>query len=185
MVNNKNRGWQLEGLGAFGPDPSLREELMLFGQFVGDWEIVESRFLGEDGRWTSQTGEVHWKWVLGGRALQDVWMYRDKDSKALVPAGTTLRFYDSERRVWRSIWITPRYRDVGLFLGKKVGNEIVLELQEESKHKDEGDVKWVFSEITPSSFEWRAEESSDGGKTWVLKEKMRIVRRESKGAAEQ
>jgi len=28
-----------QGLGANGIDPSLREKLMLFDQFVGDWDI--------------------------------------------------------------------------------------------------------------------------------------------------
>jgi hypothetical protein len=28
----------LKGLAAVGPYPSLRDRLMLFGQFVGDWE---------------------------------------------------------------------------------------------------------------------------------------------------
>jgi hypothetical protein len=177
MVKTAGAGWRLEGLGASGPDPTLREELMLFGQFVGDWEIVENKTLGEDGRWYSQTGELHWRWVLGGRALQDVWMYRDKDSGQLVPAGTTLRFYDPEQAAWRSIWVTPRYHDVGLFLGRKVGDEIVLELEDGSKHEEEGEVKWIFSDITSKSFRWRGEESSDGGETWVLKEEMKIVRR--------
>jgi hypothetical protein len=35
----------IEGLGADGPDPNMREKLMLFGQFVGDWDIVEARYI--------------------------------------------------------------------------------------------------------------------------------------------
>ena len=153
---------------------------MLFGQFVGDWSIEQSNHL-EEGRWVSRTGEVHWNWILGGLALQDVWAYHDKDSGELVPSGTTLRFYDRERRLWRSIWIAPRQRDVGLFLGRKVGKEIVLELQEESKNEGEGDLKWIFSEVSADSFSWRAEESHDGGKTWILKQTMRVVRRKATG----
>jgi hypothetical protein len=173
---NTERGWRLEGLGATGPEPSLKEDLMLFGQFVGDWKIEESRTLEEDGRWSSQTGELHWRWVLDGRAVQDVWMYYDKDSSRLVPAGTTLRFYDSEKLAWRSIWITPRNHDVGLFLGKRVGDEIVLELQKESKHEGESDLRWIFYDITPNSFKWRAEESADDGKTWSMNHEMTIRR---------
>lgn len=170
-------GWLLEGLGAPGPEPSLRKELMLFGQFVGDWDILESRFLEEDGRWSYQTGELHWNWILGGRALQDVWMYHYEGSGELVAAGTTLRFYDTKKDIWRSIWITPHYNDVGMFLGRKVGKEIVLELQEESKQEGEGEVKWIFSEITSNSFKWRSEESANAGQTWILKHEMKIVRR--------
>lgn len=164
------------GLGAAGPDPALKERLMLFGQFVGDWEIVESRFLDDDGKWVARKGEVHWNWILDGRALQDVWLYYEGE-KGLVSAGTTLRFYNSETHLWNSIWVSPRQNDFGVFLGRKVGDEIVLELQEKSEHKGEGKVRWIFSEITQTSFRWHGEESSDGGKTWALKQEMRLVRR--------
>ena len=68
----------INGLGAEGPTPGMEEELATFGQFVGDWEIVEDRYLEEDGSWTKQRGELHWGWILGGRALQDVWMSIDE-----------------------------------------------------------------------------------------------------------
>jgi len=38
----------ITGLEADGPAPELREELMLFGQFVGDWEI-DAQHLRPDG----------------------------------------------------------------------------------------------------------------------------------------
>jgi hypothetical protein len=168
LTANKGVNWELKGLGANHPEPTLRDELMLFGQFVGDWDIIENKNLDEDGKWSNHTGELHWNWIIDGRALQDVWMYYDKDSGLPVPAGTTLRFFDTEKRLWRSIWITPRHHDVGLFLGRKVGDEIVLEMQEECKHKGEGDIKWIFYDITPNSFKWRAEESFDNWKTYIL-----------------
>jgi hypothetical protein len=182
MTGSASPIWRLEGLGAIGPEPSLRDELMLFGQFVGDWEIVECRYL-EDGKWVRRTGEVHWNWILDGRAVQDVWLYHDVESGGLRPTGTTIRYYDPERRLWRSIWITPKHNDVDLFLGKKVGDEIVLDMQEESKKPGDGEIRWIFSEITPNSFGWRAEESMDGGKTWVTDTVMKVVRLGTKGTS--
>jgi hypothetical protein len=32
----------IEGLAALAPDPEMRGKLMLFGQFVGDWDILEA-----------------------------------------------------------------------------------------------------------------------------------------------
>jgi hypothetical protein len=37
-----SRQWLIKGLGADGPDPTLRKKLMLFSQFVGDGDIVEA-----------------------------------------------------------------------------------------------------------------------------------------------
>ena len=33
--------WLIEGLAAEGPFPECADKLSLFGQFVGDWDIVE------------------------------------------------------------------------------------------------------------------------------------------------
>lgn len=169
-----SKEWSLGGLGADGPDPKLREKLMLFGQFVGDWDIVDARFVQADGTWVKMKGEVHFAWILEGTAVQDVWIGRRQDTLQLVVHGTTLRFYDPKIDSWRSTWISPLRNLVKPFIAKMVGDEIVLE----SKLAGANPEKWIFSEITPRSFRWRAEESRDNGKTWVLTEEMRIRRTE-------
>jgi hypothetical protein len=172
-LETSEMGWQLVGLGASGPHSELEEKLALFGQFVGDWDILEDRYLEADGTWTKQSGELHWRWILGGRAVQDVWMTNDEETHTLIPDGTTIRFYDPKIDTWHSIWISPVQGTVKSFLGRKVGNEIVLE-----RTISEGNqVKWIFSEITPSSFRWHSEETRDGGRTWTLREEMKIRRK--------
>jgi hypothetical protein len=165
-------GWSIEGLPADGPLPELKEKLMLFGQFVGDWEVHEGRYLLAGGKWAEEIGEVHWRWILGGRAVQDVWMFFDKGVGRMVPAGTTVRFYDPKIDAWHSLWISPLQGFVKTFVGRKVGDEIVLEGKEENPR-----LKWMFSDIRPGSFRWRSEESRDGGVTWSLNEEMSIRRR--------
>src|SRR5215510_8440223 len=61
--------WSIVGLAADGPLPELKEELGLFGQFVGDWDMND-RFLKDDGTWAAGKGGIHWRWILEGRALQ-------------------------------------------------------------------------------------------------------------------
>jgi hypothetical protein len=168
-----SREWTIPGLPAFGPPAGMEDELALFGQFVGDWEIVECRFLENDGTWTKETGEIHWRWILGGRAIQDVWMTVDEETQELIPQGTTIRFYDPSIGAWRSTWLSPTQGKVKPFIGRKVGDTIVLERKDEEQGLL---VKWIFSEITPNSFRWHAEESSDNGKSWILREEMRIRR---------
>jgi hypothetical protein len=168
-----NAVWEIQGLSAQGPNSELKEKLELFGQFVGDWDILEDRYLEEDGTWISQRGELHWRWILDGRAVQDVWGTIDEETHDLHPDGTTVRFYDPNIHAWRSTWISPIQGVVKTFIGRQVGNEIVLE----GKSTEGYPVKWIFSEITPNSFRWRAEETRDEGKTWTLKEEMRIRRR--------
>jgi hypothetical protein len=59
-------------------------------------------------------------------------------------------------------------------LRRKIGEEIVLNFRLSQK-EDEEDVRWVFSDITPASFSWGGEESTDGRKTWVPKKGMKVV----------
>ena len=61
----------IEGLVTDGPDPKLSEELIPFGQFVGDWEILEARYPQPDGSEIKRRGEVHFGWILDGKAVQE------------------------------------------------------------------------------------------------------------------
>jgi hypothetical protein len=51
--------WAIKGLGADGPDAKLKDKLMLFGQFIGDWDIVEARYPQPDGTEIKKSGEIH------------------------------------------------------------------------------------------------------------------------------
>jgi hypothetical protein len=167
-VRNK---WFIKGLGADGPDVKLKDKLMLFGQFIGDWDI-KSRYLEADGSWVPMRGQVHFGWILGGLAIQDVWMGYLESEEKMVLFGTTIRFYDPKIDAWRSTWLSPLRGLVQLFIGHKVNEEIVLDLQ----NTEDFPQKWIFSEITPASFRWRSEETRDNGKTWLLTEEMQIRR---------
>jgi hypothetical protein len=145
---------------------------MLFGQFVGDWDILEDRNLLPDGTWAVTRGELHWGWILDGTAVQDVWMSIDEKTHKAIPEGTTIRFYDQKIDAWHSIWISPTQGVAKTFVARQVEAEIVLE----GRTPEGYPVKWIFSDITPNSFRWHSEETRDNGKTWILKEEMRIRR---------
>lgn len=164
--------WRIEGLPAFGPDRELMDKLSLFGQFVGDWDIVQCRYLEDDGNWSSSRGKLHWRWILGGRALQDVWATIDEQSQQEIPVGTTVRFYDPTIDAWHSVWLSPLQGEVKSFIGRAVGSEIVLV----GKNEKGNSIRWIFSEITPESFRWRGEELRTPPSGWVLYEEMRIQR---------
>ena len=161
---------QFDALFADGPAPDFRDELQLFGQFVGSWEldVVYHSPAGE--RRTS--AEWHFAWALNGRAVQDVWIApsrRDRErGEAEVDWGTTLRFYDPRIGAWRSTWIGPVKRLVLPFVARAVGDEIVLE----GGFQDGLVKRWIFADVEPESFRWRAVESSDDGHTWELVQEM-------------
>lgn len=164
--------WRIEGLPASGPDPELSDRLALFGQFVGDWEITECRSLETDGSWSVSRGKLHWRWILEGRAVQDVWTTIDEATHRSIPIGTTVRFYDPKIEAWHSIWMSPVNGTIRAFIGRAVGAEVVLE----GKNSIGNLTKWIFFEIRSDSFRWRAEELRNPPSGWVLYEEMRIRR---------
>jgi hypothetical protein len=164
-------GGLIEALHAGGPAPEHRDKLMLFGRFVGSWAI---RWSGASGQ--QAIGELHFGWVLGGRAVQDTWIVPGRGQPGageppLAFHGTTVRFYDPVIDAWRSTWVEPVNHRVRRFIGRTDGDDIVL-LSDE----DEPQLRWRFTDIRPDSFTWIGESSRDGGATWNADEQMHATR---------
>lgn len=161
----------IKGLVTDSADPKLKEKLMLFGQFVGDWEI-ESQWFLPDGSTPRGKGEIHFGWILNGTAIQDVWSGKVENPPPGFPStgfGTTIRFYDPAIDALRIIWIAPVGSIIQTFVAQAVGGEIVLEGKTVDGKFPE---RWILSEITPTSFHWRSVESYDDGKTWRVTQKI-------------
>ena len=166
----------VEALHATGPAGPDADQLQLFGQFIGSWDIVWSG-LDAAGRTHTARGELYFGWVLGGRAVQDVWIVpgRGEPGAGVPPLafhGSTIRFYDAAIGAWRSTWMDPVNGRVRRFVGRPAGGEILLISDE-----DDPQLRWCFTDVRPDSFTWRGEVSRDGGATWAQDEEMRITRR--------
>ena len=162
---------KLEGC---GPNPAMAERLQPFSQFVGAWDL-EWRGQDLEGNPVTVPGELYFGWILGGRAIQDVWRVPlDQADTRRMRAfhGTTIRFYDRVIEAWRSTWIDPLNGRVRRFIGRSAGDSIVLDGLDDDPRE-----RWSFREITSDSFIWRGEESTDGGKRWTLNDEMVATRR--------
>jgi hypothetical protein len=164
----------IERLGADGPLPELADQLDLFGRFVGAWDL---EWHGTDlaGAPIVVPGELHFGWILGGAAVQDIWRVPlDPADLRRMRAfhGTTIRFYDSQIGAWRSTWVDPLNGRVRRFIGRVENGVIVLDGLDEDPRE-----RWSFRDITRDSFLWRAETSTDAGRSWFVEEEMFARRR--------
>ena len=163
---------------AHGPASEYAEELMLYGQFVGDW-TTETRAFRPDGVVEHSGWDVRFDWVLEGRAIQDVWISPPRSEARpgwLAPGNrysTTLRVYDPRARHWQIIWVNPPSGTVVRQIGRAVGNEIVQEAEPDPAGMLS---RWVYRDIGPNAFRWCNEESRDQGATWSLVQEMRARR---------
>ena len=164
------------GLMAHGPAEACSEELMLYGQFVGDWNF-DCEYYREDGETERAEGEWRFAWALEGKAIVDLWTYprraeRLSSGKGPGGLGVTVRTYDPEASVWNIAWSDADGRFL-LLKGRRSGDEIV----QEGRREDGRLVRWIFSGITPTSFEWREEIASSDENTWRFSELMKCRRR--------
>jgi hypothetical protein len=168
----------LRGLMASGPYAEHAAERMLFGRLVGNWNL-EIEYQSPDGGWLVTRGEWHFGWILQGRAIQDVWISREPDDPSRLRGyGVTIRVYDPAASAWHVQWIGVLNHSHLRFLAKAVDDEIVMNATD-----DEGNpFQWIFSNITPMRFEWRAQDSADGGRTWTVRQRMVAVRSNADGA---
>ena len=163
----------IDALQAHGPHPDLAEHLMLFGQFVGSWDVDVTN-IAPDGTKEEFKGEWHFGWVLEGRAIMDVWITPRRSLRGQAQPyeyGATLRFFDPTIQAWHSTWNGPVRHLVRTFIARQVGQEIILEGTFEDRR-----IRWAFSQITPTSFQWRNMESADEGATWTTVQEMSAQR---------
>ena len=156
-------------LAAPGRAASIPEEHDLYGWLVGSWELDVLHWWGTNVTGKGMKGEVHFGWVLEGRALQDVWMApRLKDRRpGLDPAqdmyGTTLRIWEPALQAWRILWFNPVNGHRTEQIGRRAGRDIV-----QIGSREGALTRWRFTEITPDSFHWTGEALLPDGQTWRI-----------------
>lgn len=173
-ARDPNRGL-MEALHSDGPHPDYEKRLDLFGQFVGSWSL-EWHGVDASGAPVEARGELHFGWVLGGRAVQDTWIVpgRGEPKHGQQPLGfhgSTIRFFDETISAWRSTWIEPINGRVRRFIGRPDDGGITL-----LSDDDDPQMRWKFTDVEQNSFTWSAESSSDKGVFWQRDDHMFATR---------
>lgn len=150
------------------PEPAAyrADKLALYGRFVGSW-VMDAVTYRDDGTTRTGQGEIHFGWVLAGRAVQDVWVLPG------IFHGTTLRIYDPGIDAWHILWSDPVRQYYSRQIGRAVGDRIV----QEGKNDTGLAVRWSFNDITPRAFRWLGECSFDGGRSWQVQSEYHARRR--------
>jgi hypothetical protein len=168
----------LAALASEGRSTEIPESADAYGWLVGSWELEVRWYAAVEVAGLHIKGEVHFGWVLEGRAVQDVWIMprsveRAGDlQKTNNMYGTTLRVWDPAIHAWRITWINPvsghREEQIGRWSGKDV-----VQLGARSNGIP---TRWRFTEITPDSFHWIGELLNPDGETWKLEGEFRATR---------
>ena len=147
-----------------------------FDFLVGDWRVehrkLKRRLAGDD-EWLDFTGSCAMRKILGGRGNIDENVL---DVPGAAYEGFTLRLFAPAEGSW-SIWwvdsrdpavtspVVGRFRDgVGTFLGDDELDGKPIK------------VRFVWSDITPTSARWEQAFSPDAGTTWEINWTMTFAR---------
>jgi hypothetical protein len=84
-----------------------------------------------------------------------------------------MRLYDPGQRQWHVVWFSPAGRVVTLTGRAGENGDIV----QEGTQAGGRPVRWLFTELTGTSFRWLGYISDDGGETWRLEQEMLARRR--------
>ncbi len=166
-------------LAAPGRSPEIPESADAYGWLIGSWDLDACGYLA-DGTVRRSKGEVHFGWVLDGRAVQDVWIVprradRTPDldlSKTPNLYGATLRVWDPTLQAWRVTWTNPATGKRNELIGRWSGTDVV----QVGSLADGTPIRWTFTEIKPDSFHWLGEALRPDGKTWRLEGEFRARR---------
>jgi len=168
----------LEALSPSGRSHEIPEAADAYGWLIGSWELDVCHYKAVDVAARRIKGEVHFGWVLEGRAVQDVWIMprrweRTTDlDKSNNMYGTTLRVWDPAIQAWHITWINPVTGHREEQIGRRCGKDIV----QVGARPDGTPTRWMFTEITPDTFHWTGESLLPDGKTWKLEGEFRAKR---------
>lgn len=144
----------------------------LFGSFVGEWDFewVDNRGT-EDERHVK--GEWIFQWILEGTAVQDLFICPSRKERLTnyqpdAAYGTTVRMYNPDTEAWDIL-----YTELGgaTQLEAKWEKDRIIQTAVADRN-----LRWVFSEITRTSFHWQRMVREDGGH-WTVEADLYAVRR--------
>lgn len=150
--------------------PEIPEASDAYGWLIGSWELDIRRYWGVDVAEQRIRGEVHFAWVLEGRAVQDVWIMPSRPDrigpidKTRNMYGTTLRVWDPAIQAWRITWTNPAGDHHEQQIGRRAGNDIV----QIGTRPNGTATRWTFTEVSNDAFHWLGEALEPDGRTWRL-----------------
>lgn len=131
-----------------------------FDYLLGDWQFVadNKQFGKSNGRWSCVK-------LATGQLVDEYRLVDDKGNTFYVTA--TIRNYNAQSDRWELIGMDDRNGLQDFGTGRKVGAEMHIEQRFGVAGGTPNTLRIRYYNIKSDSFSWVADNSTDGGKTWV------------------
>jgi hypothetical protein len=157
-----------EALVAESRSPEIAAHEDVYAKLLGAWD-VQARDRTDGGTFQVTQGEWFFARTLEGRAVQDVWIAptranrRAGDSRLGNRYGTSVRTFDPRTRTWQVTWFNPVTGAFDVLHTRMDGERIVQEGTQGNGRR----LRWIFQEITDTTFHWTGEAQLPDG-SWRL-----------------
>ena len=157
-------------------NPDAPPETAALGQLTGRW-AVRMEIRDGEGNWHVQDKyrEWHWYYILDGHAIQDDLVTIETDDRNGVPQttiGTNIRIFNDEDKLWHMAWIHSARQRVATFTAINQDDRVVMQ----GMNDQDREVRNIFFDIRPDSFEWEQQWTFDAGESWVAVARIHATR---------
>lgn len=136
--------------------------------WVGSWDVS---WKSADG--TVQKGTNHIEKILDGMVILE--NFEAKTGKLRGYKGKSMSVYEKKSATWRQTWVDNKSGYIDL-IGKIDGNKRIFITETTGPDGKQMLKRMVFHDITPTSFTWDWEASTDHGQTWTLRWRIQYKR---------
>jgi len=157
-----------EGMPAMGPPPEMKE----VDGLVGNWDVAMTWYM--DTLKMNSKGTATFSKILDGAALK---MDYKSQMMGMAFDGLQLFTYDRETKQWQSVWVDNMGARIAVYTGTKKDGKMVMQGEERYMGQVMLDRITTYNQ-TPTSFDWKMENSMDGGKTWKLSGEAKYTKKE-------
>lgn len=143
--------------------PCTAPEASQFDFWVGNWQLYSADTI---------TGSNSIYKIMDGCTVQE-----NFSNPKTGYNGKSWSVYNPVGKVWQQTWVDNQGGFIDL-TGKFEDGKMTLKTQERTLQNGKRQVyRMVYSNITPNSFDWDWESTTDGGATWVSGWKIHYVRK--------
>jgi hypothetical protein len=142
-----------------------------FRKLVGSWQVTGRRLDEATGEWMPREFEYLVAWVLEGRAIQDLEVIVQPDgTRRTVAIG--LRVADPQAGIARVSFFAPDSNEFASMIASTWRGGV----RQDGSRNDGRPIRWNFTEITETSYDWEGWVSDDEGHSWRLTEELHGTR---------
>jgi len=149
-----------EAMAEMGPPKEIQEAKYL----VGTWDVAMSfKWDPADTIWQDSKGTATYEYIAGGACIM---MTYEAEMMGMQFLGNMLMAYNNQTKKWASCWTDNMGGLLSYYEGTKTGDKTVLSGEDTWEGMTYVSRITTYNE-TPTRFDWKIENSFDGGKNWV------------------